>query len=200
MAGGRGLRLASPVEKPMVRIAGRPMLDWVAQTAVQSGCVSRLIVCASPNTPLTAKHARIRGLEVFVASGRGYVEDMVEAIKTLRLGITLVLPSDTPLVKPSTLNSLLHEYRTRGVDVLTMCVEKSSLMAMGIRPEHSLNVGGREFCPMGISVVDGRKLSASVELKEDYYVWRDTMELLNVNTQSELHMARTLFESVGGRV
>jgi len=114
MAGGRGRRLGGELEKPVVELAGKPMVEWVARSATQAGCVTRIIVCASPKTPLTAHHARLLGLEVFQASGLGYVEDLVEAVDALRLGVTLVLPSDTPLVRPSTIRSLVGEYFRRG--------------------------------------------------------------------------------------
>jgi len=199
MAGGRGRRLGGDLEKPMVKLGGRPMIEWVAHSTIRAGCVSRLIVCASPNTPLTARHAGLMGLEVFSASGRGYVEDLVEAIRTLRLGVVLVLPSDTPLVRPSTLRSLVSEYFRRGATVLTLCVPKADVLALGAEPKYSVVVGGRELCPVGISVLDGLRLHyQESSADEDYLVWRDAEELLNVNTLSDLRLAEKLLHEESG--
>ena len=193
MAGGRGERLGGKLEKPMVKLVGKPMVEWVAQSVTRSGRVSRVIVCASPNTLLTARHAKLLGLEVFTASGRGYVEDLIEAIKALQLGVTLVLPSDTPLVRPSTLHTLVSEYFKRGVASLTLCAPKIDVLALGAEPGYCVTAGGRELCPVGISVLDGRRLQAQESgVDEDYLVWRDPAELLNVNTPSELRLAERL--------
>lgn len=193
MAGGRGERLGGGLEKPMVKLVGKPMVEWVIHSTIQTGCVSRLIVCASPHTPLTARHAEILGLDVFRASGRGYVEDLVEAIRTLRLGVTLVLPSDTPLVKPSTLHSLVSEYFRRGAASLTLCVPKIDTLVPGTEPGYTVTLFGSEFCPVGISVLDGRRLHVQESgAGDDYLVWQDPLELLNVNTPCELRLAERL--------
>jgi hypothetical protein len=73
MAGGKGSRL-NLGEKPLVTIAGRPMISYVIRAFEMYGC--HIVVVASDKTPMTQNWCRVSGIDLFCAKGNGYVEDM----------------------------------------------------------------------------------------------------------------------------
>lgn len=190
MAGGRGSRLGLPCEKPLTPLLGRPMVDWVLRSVFEAGFAWRVWACTSPHTPLTARHLEGLGVGLYEGVGDSYVWDMVRAIRGLRLGVTLVLPSDTPLIRPCTLRALLERYFELGAEALTLCAPLEGLEALGVRPEYSFGLGGVQVCPVGVSVVDGSKIAlGGVPVREERFVWPFVWELLNVNGPRELDLA-----------
>ncbi|MDD1749642.1 MAG: NTP transferase domain-containing protein, partial [Methanothrix sp.] len=62
MAGGRGSRLKMG-EKPMVRLFGRPLIDYVTRALLDSS-VERIFVAVTDNVPQTKQWALERELAV----------------------------------------------------------------------------------------------------------------------------------------
>lgn len=197
MAGGKGSRLGLPVEKPLLLVHGKPMVDWVVGSLLGAGVAKNIWVCVSPNTPLTARHAERLGLGVYMGVGDGYVWDMVRAIRDLGLGHTLVLPSDTPLIRPSTIRFVCEKYFELGAEALTLAVRRRALRELGLDAEYRVFLGDEEVCPVGISVLDGRKVGGGL-LRERYVVWHDACELVNVNSVGELVFVGRLLQKLGG--
>ncbi|MEN3037489.1 MAG: NTP transferase domain-containing protein, partial [Candidatus Methanosuratincola petrocarbonis] len=83
MAGGKGSRLGMG-EKPMVRLYGKTLIDYVVSAVRPS--VERIIVATTRVTPETRRWSLEMGLEVVDTSGSGYIPDMVEAVE--RVGIS----------------------------------------------------------------------------------------------------------------
>ena len=67
MAGGRGSRLKRG-EKPLVKLFGRPLIDYVA-LALEDSSVDRIFVATTENVPHTRKWAIERGLFVVETPG-----------------------------------------------------------------------------------------------------------------------------------
>lgn len=72
MAGGRGARLKVRGEKPLVKICGKPMIEYVLEALRRACKVGDIVVAVSRHTPRTAAYARRRGLRVLRTPGRGF--------------------------------------------------------------------------------------------------------------------------------
>jgi len=81
MAGGRGSRLKMG-EKPLVKLFGRPLIDYVV-LALEESLVDRIFISTTENVPSTRKWAQERDLYVLETGSYGYVADMIEAVKKL---------------------------------------------------------------------------------------------------------------------
>ena len=45
MAGGRGTRMGLALEKPLLQLLGKPLIDWVAEAVANAENVSEFLCC-----------------------------------------------------------------------------------------------------------------------------------------------------------
>ncbi len=201
MAGGLGTRLQMPMaEKPLLKLAGKPLIEYVVSAAEEAEEVERIVVAVSPATPQTRKWAERRGLPVVVTSGRGYAEDLRDAIALANLREpTLVLPCDTPLITVSDLKWVLEEYAKDPCPSLTVAVPLSLLEELGLISQgtFSADVSGEQCLLTGISVVDGAavlKAKPGEPIPYRLVVCRRPTLAVNINTVQDLKVAEGLLE------
>ena len=97
MAGGRGSRLKMG-EKPLVKLFGRPLIDYVT-LALEDSLIDRIFVSTTENVPKTREWALERGLRAVETGSYGYVADMIEAVQ--KVGVRdpiMIIMADLPLV------------------------------------------------------------------------------------------------------
>jgi adenosylcobinamide-phosphate guanylyltransferase len=151
MCGGRGTRLDAPVEKPMYRVAGRPMVDRV-HDALAGSDVESVVAAVSPHTPETATHLRERGVDVVETPGEGYVADLDAALSTLaRPAVTCV--ADLPLLSSALVDEACEAYRGSSADSLTVAVPADLKRRLGVSVDTTFDEQGRELAPTGLNVV-----------------------------------------------
>ena len=137
LAAGEGTRMRSTRPKPLHRLCGRPMVLHVLDS-LRDLPVSRVVVVVGHRaewvTKTLVEHAP-PGLSIeFVEQGeaRGTGDAMSVALTGLpddegaEDGDVVVLPGDTPLLRPVTLASLLEAHRTSGAatTLLTAIVDE----------------------------------------------------------------------------
>lgn len=112
LAAGKGTRMASPLPKVLSRLCGRPLIEWVIRAAREAGVQRILAVVGSQKEGV---------VEVLRGLGVDWIEQPQqlgtgEALKRTRplLGSAsrelLVLPADSPLVRPGTLKKLRERH------------------------------------------------------------------------------------------
>jgi 2-C-methyl-D-erythritol 4-phosphate cytidylyltransferase/2-C-methyl-D-erythritol 2,4-cyclodiphosphate synthase len=75
-AGGRGRRLGAPVPKQLLRLGGRPVLQWSVETFLASPCVDHLVAVLPPEL-LAAPPEYLRRERVTLAAGGERRQDSV---------------------------------------------------------------------------------------------------------------------------
>ncbi len=148
MCGGQGTRLGASVEKPLLPIAGRPMVDRVADALVASG-VDTVHAVTSPATPATRDHLADRGLPVLDAPGEGYVADLGHALEQVAPPVLTVV-ADLPLLAPATVDTVLDRYDGGS---LTVCVLVALKRRLGVSVDPTL--AADDLAPTGLNAVDG---------------------------------------------
>ena len=113
MCGGRGTRMATDREKPLVAVDGRDTLDRVLDAVLAAERVDRVHAVVSPNAPATRSHvtgraAEIDDLRTIRAPGDGYVADLRTALDRVTRPVASVA-SDVPLLAGSLVDRLLRE-------------------------------------------------------------------------------------------
>jgi adenosylcobinamide-phosphate guanylyltransferase len=190
MAGGKGSRLGAKVEKPLVMVYRRPMIEWMIRALRGSKTVDHIIVAASENTPKTAVAMRDLGLDVIQTPGNGYVEDMRHAILTRGLGATIVVAADLPFVSSKAIDLAASRYKESGKPTLAVYCPLEAFVVRGLRPEYRLNIAGTMASPVGLNIVDGNSLRGGRMLDEEILLLWDPNLAYNINTAADLRRAK----------
>ena len=194
MAGGKGSRL-NRGEKPLVRLFGRPLIEYVVSCLTDSLAVSegRILVATTNNVPLTSRWARERELEVVETAGKGFVPDMVEAIN--QAGVKepiLVIMADLPLVTPDLIDQIIEIYDQRPEPALSTHTPLHLHTRMGRRPDTLFNYQGQLIVPSGINILEGANIR---DEQEDYHLIMERIELaLNVNVAEDLKLCELIMQ------
>jgi adenosylcobinamide-phosphate guanylyltransferase len=192
MAGGRGRRMGLPVEKPLLRVGGKPVVELVVDALRCARSVGRVVVAVSGFTPLTAEFVRGLGVEVVETPGREYVSDMGFAVKKLGLGTVLAVAADLPLLTGAVIDDVLERYRGCGKPALAVAVPFGLRERLGLGVGYAFDWRGERVVFAGINVNDGRRID-DAELEQEVYVVDKVEVAVNINTVDELRIAEEQF-------
>jgi adenosylcobinamide-phosphate guanylyltransferase len=189
MAGGEGSRL-NLGEKPLVTIAGQPMIARVIRAFETFGC--DVLVVASRKTPMTQNWCRAAGIDLFCSEGTGYIGDMVEAVLGLDEQSPLfVAVSDLPCLHAEVLGTIHAAYRESGKDACSTWVPLS-LVRDHRDVQYQENIDGIAACPCGINILRGDRISEPQD--ELRLLLQDQRLAYNVNTRTDLAYADTFLK------
>jgi adenosylcobinamide-phosphate guanylyltransferase len=181
MAGGAGRRL-NLGEKPLILIAGQPMIAHVIRAFREAGCEA--VVAVSPQTPMTLNWCRASGIEWCRAGGKGYVDDMVEAVRLIgEEGPLFVSVSDIPCVTAGVVKRIAASYERGGKDALSTWVPASRVHTCRGGMPYRECIDGIDACPAGINILRGDRIG---EVQDEQQLLLDEPCLaLNVNTRAD---------------
>lgn len=191
MAGGRGSRLKMG-EKPLVKLFGRPLIDYVA-LALEDSSVDRIFVSATENVPQTREWAFKRGLAVVDTGSYGYVADMIEAVQKARVtDPIMIIMADLPLVTPDLIDEIIDVYGSRPEPALSTHTPLELHSRLDRRPDSLFNYRGRLIVPAGINVLNGAEIEKE---QEDFHLIMERIELaVNVNVPSDLKLCERIMQ------
>ncbi len=173
MCGGRGRRLGVG-EKPLFRVCGSPLVDH----SLRQFSDFEVIAVTSPYTPRTEDYLKSRGIEVFRAAGRGFVEDFRETCISYAICEPVIVAAADIVYFRDVADEIVRSYMA------------SSAKALRV-----------EVCgsPLGVNVIDAFFLD--FEQEEDIFTLGKN-DVLNVNTIEDARRAERLWTStkrdVGG--
>jgi len=192
MAGGRASRMGG-VEKPLLEISGKPMLQHVIEVLKRCGSIDRVIVASTPNTPATTITAEKLGAETIITPGEGFEEDMRFAIRHLSLSEVLLISADLPFINPNLIEEAVRNYRASGKPALAVMAPPEVYERLGSRPGYVFEANGRKLVPVGINIIDGKRIDEGPLEQTEMVI--DAGEIpINVNTPGELHVAKKIVE------
>ncbi|MCX8203719.1 MAG: NTP transferase domain-containing protein, partial [Nitrososphaeria archaeon] len=87
MAGGRGTRMGGAVEKPLVELGGKRLVEHVLDRLAAVRRLRGVVCVTSRFAPRTTEFLKRMGHEVIVAPGEGYLEDLKFALSALGPGL-----------------------------------------------------------------------------------------------------------------
>jgi adenosylcobinamide-phosphate guanylyltransferase len=218
MCGGRGTRLDSDGEKPLVEIHSLGMVDRVL-AALLGSRVETIYPIVSPRTPETRDHvetlsggtsrigaatrrrsgapddadrhrADATPIEVLDAPGEGYVADLGYALDRLSPPV-LTVACDLPLLSSALVDRALD--RTENTPgSLAVYVPAALKRQLGVSTDATRTQAGRELAPTGLNVVAGETGENTAD--EATWVSYDARLAVNVNRPSDLAVAEALCE------
>jgi adenosylcobinamide-phosphate guanylyltransferase len=185
MAGGEGSRI-NLGEKPLVSVCGRPMITYITDAFIEARIAP--VVAASAKTPMTMNWCRAQGIDVVRTGGRGYIQDMVEAVKTLdEQNPLFICVSDIPCIHAEIIQSISDSYRLSGKDACSTWVPAQLVQSFGCTITYQEPVHGVGACPAGLNILRGDLID---QPQDELQMLLDELRLaLNVNTRDELAIA-----------
>ncbi len=191
MAGGRGTRMGMGVEKPLLKVGGKPMVEHVITALMNSRRVSDIVVAVSKHTPQTAEFVKRFPVKVLKTPGRGYISDMKYAIKRLKLKKVLIISADLPLVTSRIIDRIIEKYNECDKPALTVAVPLEMRKKLGLKGEYTFEVESIPVVPAGINLIDGKRIDEE-KLEEEVLILQDDHVTVNVNTPLDLSVAESL--------
>lgn len=191
MAGGRGSRLKMG-EKPLVRLFGRSLIDYVV-LALEDSSIDRIFVSTTENVPGTRLWALDRGLSVVETGSYGYVADMIEAVQKARVkDPIMVIMADLPLVTSDLIDEIMDKYEERPEPALSTHTPLELHSLLGRRPDSLFNYQGQLIVPAGINVLNGVDIENE---QEDFHLILKRIELaVNVNVAEDLLLCEKIMQ------
>lgn len=193
MCGGKGSRMAREfsVEKPMLLIKGKPMIEYVLDAIVESNQFTSVFAVSSNHTTGTAAYLRchkyhLAGIVKLISTtGIDYSTDLVQLIELLKPSQIFVVPSDIPLLNVNTVIEILNCW-TPACRILSVLLEKKFVLELGIKPSIEIPFKGVEYCHSGISILDTSQIRSGSDIVESYLAMNRKEIAFNVNTKDDL--------------
>ncbi|MCL2641980.1 MAG: NTP transferase domain-containing protein [Candidatus Bathyarchaeota archaeon] len=195
MAGGKGTRMNSPQEKPLINICNKPVIDYVFNALKNAKKIDNIYIAVTQQTPKTTKYVEKFQAKIVTTPGKDYVSDMGYATQTLKLGKFLAIAADLPLITGEILDQIIERYENCGKPALTVAIPIETKIKMGMSIEYSFKMNDKDVVPTGINVIDGNKQYGNEWLDQDIFLLNQPELAINVNTPQELQTAQTLLST-----
>jgi len=166
------------VLKPLIPFNGRPIIGRIFDAATGCDGINNVFVAITPKTLRIKDAVEAKFIET---CGKGFVEDLVAAIKQLGLSKTMVLSADLALLTAEDLNWVITKYQRFGTPALAVFVPTGVYREMGLQPGIEMN----GLVPAGVNIVDGEELNG----EESQLVTENPRFAFNINTPSDLKRA-----------
>lgn len=187
--------MGGDVEKPLLEISGKPMLQRVIEVLRNSNSIDRIVVASSVSTPATTATAKRLGAESIITPGRGFEEDMRFAIRQLSLGETLVISSDLPFVTVDVIEEALRKFRNTRKPALAVMAPAHLYERLGRKPSYVFEINGQKLVPVGINIIDGARIDQGA-LEQTELIINSGEVVFNVNSPEDLAVARKRMATV----
>jgi len=193
MAGGKGTRMKSEEEKPLLRVGGKPLIEHVLNALREAKKVDEIIVAVSEHTPKTAVIVKRFSVKVLKTPGKDFVSDVQYAIKKLKLDTVLTISADLPLITSEVIDEVIEVYEQCGKPALTVMVPPKIYKKIGSDVDYIFEVNDGCLVPAGINVVDGKRINEDLLEEEIIVIPREEIAV-NVNRPRDLKIAERLFK------
>jgi adenosylcobinamide-phosphate guanylyltransferase len=196
MAGGKGTRMNSLQEKPLIKIYDKPVIEYVFDALKNAKKIDNIYVAVTQQTPKTAMYIKEKfQANVVTTPGKEYVSDMGYATQTLKLGNFLAIAADLPLITGEIIDQIVERYENCGKPALTVAIPIETKIRMNMNVEYSFKMNDKDVVPTGINVIDGSKRYGDEWLDQEIFLLDKTELAINVNTPQELQIAQNLLSN-----
>jgi adenosylcobinamide-phosphate guanylyltransferase len=192
MAGGKGKRMELEIEKPLLPFLGRPLIEWVVEAVKSSKKISEFYIVTSENAPETEKKCLKDGLKVIRTDGKGYHDDLKQAILKAKLQCpVLTIPADLPAVTGKFLDKIVTAYEDCGKDALAVFVPISTREALELSVSSTDLHEGVLYAVSGVNIINGAKILEE-KIDTSAIITGEIEVLLNINTLKDLAIAEKI--------
>jgi adenosylcobinamide-phosphate guanylyltransferase len=197
MCGGRGSRMALPIEKPLLKIRDKTLIEYVLDALIDYGGFEGVIAVPSANTPKTRtflythRYYTSGIIEIFEARGESYSVDLSYVLGKIGPAVAFVVSADLPLLNPVIIQRIITRYLPSS-PCSSIVMETFFVKSFDIFPSSILTIDEKKYCYSGIVIVDTSKHKTNSKLEENYLIMNEKEVAINVNTVAELRTAERL--------
>ena len=185
MAGGKGTRMEMDVEKPLVEINGKPMIQYVINALKNTDKINKIIVATSKNTPETKIFLSKHGIDIIETPGDGYVHDLGFIISNFQLDdVLLTITADLPLITSDIIDYVLEEYAKSDKPAMSVLVPIDVFKKYNIKPTMMFE----NLIPSGLNIL--RSINKTQD--EKVLIIRRIELALNINTCEDIKLLKKL--------
>ncbi|UCF79609.1 MAG: NTP transferase domain-containing protein [Candidatus Eiseniibacteriota bacterium] len=148
LAAGQGTRMKSSVAKVLHELAGRPLIHYVVECAMEADLRRNVVVIGFQKQKVreALKDYPVQFVEQDQQNGTGHAVQLALGQVAEREGAVVVLSGDSPFLRPSTLRAFMLEHVSSGCDctVLTAVVPEPDSYGRIVRDVSGRMVAIRE--------------------------------------------------------
>jgi len=195
-AGGQGSRIRElGVEKPLLPVLGRRLIDRAVETVGSVPSIFRTYVSVSKFTPKTEHYLQGLPVQVIHTQGEGYVPDLQETMREIRERSVLICPVDMPLLTVDGLEGLVREYKRRGEPSLTVALPPEVVLDLGLDVTYTEPIAGKEMTFCGVSIVERQAMLRDHFVAGGFYITDAQDFAVNVNSKRDLAVAESILNA-----
>lgn len=184
MAGGKGTRMELGMEKPLVEINGKPMIQYVID-ALKSSKVDEIIVATSKNTPRTDEFLKKQKIKTIMTPGKDYVHDLGFILSNFKLDDSLLtITADLPLIRSDIIDHVLEKYEKSSKPAMSVVVPLHIFEKYSLKP----TIMFENLVPSGLNIL--RSINKTQD--EEVLIVSKIELALNINTCEDIILLKKL--------
>ncbi|MGB9937556.1 MAG: NTP transferase domain-containing protein [Methanobacterium sp.] len=185
MAGGKGSRMNFNLEKPIITINNKPMIQYVIDAIKKSKKIDNIIVAISKNTLETEKFLKENGIETIMTPGEDYVHDLGLILSNFNESdVLLTLTSDLPLLTPVIIDEILEKYEKSSKPAMSVMVPVDLFEKYGLKPTSVFD----DLVPSGLNILRGINKTQN----EEVLIISKIELALNINTCEDIKLLKKI--------
>lgn len=185
MAGGRGTRLKTPVEKPLFKLHDKPLIKYVLDNLNSSKLIEKVIIATSPNAPETEEYVKKLNYEILETPGVDYLNDLSLILKHFeknsKKDTLLFINADLPFIKGECIDYILNQYFKSKKEALSTLIPVTIFNNLNLKYEYEY----KGLVPVGVNV-----LKSIDKIQDECQLIIEKEELaFNINTLQDASVA-----------
>ena len=185
MAGGRGTRLKTPVEKPLFKLHDKALIKYVLDNLNSSKLIDKIIIATSPNTPETREYIKDFDHEILDTPGIDYLHDLSFILDYFEEkspeDILLFINADLPFIGGDCIDFILNSYFKSKKEALSTLIPVGIFEKLKLKYEYEYH----GLVPVGVNI-----LRSINKVQDEFQLVLDREELaFNINTLQDADVA-----------
>ncbi len=189
MAGGRGTRLETSIEKPLFKLHNKPLIKYVLDNISSSKLIEKVIITTSPHTPDTKKYVENLNYEILETPGIDYLNDLSLILDIFESNskedVLLFINADLPFISGKCIDYILSSYFDNDKEALSTLIPVGIFEKLNLKYEYAYE----GLVPVGVNI-----LKSINKIQDETQLIIEKQELaFNINTLQDANIANKLY-------